>query len=145
MKEMTELAEMAVETARFWGLELDYSAESLDLLDTLAQKIYRLNINQPVPEEYLLSAANLYGAYLGEVLLRSGLDNLGFAWVRNGEGEIGIGRDDFLAFPVTKAYKRITRGPEHSLMSFFEMVFGLAIGAVDPDDPRMHVLSEEAL
>ena len=45
--------------------------------------------------------------------------------------------------PVTKFYKRITQGPEHSLTDFFEVVFGLAVGAVDLNDPRMHILSEE--
>ncbi len=29
------------------------------------------------------------------------------------------------------------------LMDFFEIVFGMVIGAVDLDDPRIHVLSEE--
>ena len=143
MKEMMELAEKAVEAAKFWKLDLDYSAESLEAVDWLAQKIFRLHLMQPLPEDILLSAANLYGAYLGEVLLRCGLKDLDFAWTENEEGEIGVGKEDFWMAPVTKVYKRITRGPEHSLMDFFECMFGLAIGAVSLDDPRMHVLSEE--
>lgn len=143
MKEMVELAEKAVEAARFWKLDLDYSAESLEAVDWLAQKIYRLHLAQPLPEEILLSAANLYGAYLGEVLLRCGLKDLDFAWTEGEEGEIGVGKEDFWMAPVTKVYKRITRGPEHSLMDFFECMFGLAIGAVSLDDPRMNVLSKE--
>ena len=80
---------------------------------------------------------------LGEVLLRSGLKDLGFAWVKNEEGETGVGREDFWMAPVTKVYTRITQGPEHSLLVFFECMFGLAIGAVDIHDPRLHFLSEE--
>ena len=143
MKEMVELAEKAVEAARIWKLDLDYSAESLEAVDGLAQMIFRLNRNQPLPEDILLSVANLYGAYLGEVLLRSGLKDLDFAWTEGEKGEIGVGKPDFWTAPVTKVYKRITQGPEHSLMDFFDCVFGLAIGAVDLDDPRMHILSEE--
>ena len=143
MKEMLELAEEAVEAARVWKLELDYSAESLDGLEWLAEKIFRSNQMLSLPEDILVSVANLYGAYLGEVLLRCGLKDLGFAWVKNEEGEIGIGREDMWMAPVTKVYKRITRGPEHSLMDFFECMFGLAIGAVDVNDPRLHMLSEE--
>ena len=143
MKEMLELAEKAVEAAKFWGVELDYSAESLEPLEKMMQTIYLSHGRMPLPEEILLSVANLYGAYLGEVLLRCGLADLGFDWMKNEEGEIGIGREDFWMAPVTKVYKRITRGPEHSLMDFFECVFGLAIGAVDLNDPRMHMLSEE--
>ena len=145
MNEMKELAENAVEAAKFFGMDLDYSAESLEGLDSLAQRIYRLGRNQPLPEEILLSVSNLYGAYLGEVLLRSGLDTLGFGWVKNEEGEIGIGKEDFWAAPVSKVYKRITQGPYHDLANFFEVIFGLAVGAVSLDDPRMHILGREAI
>ena len=143
MKEMLELAENAVEAAKAWGLELDYSAESIEAVDQLAQKIFRANRMFSLPEDIPAGIANLYGAYLGEVLLRCGLKDLGFAWVKNEEGEIGLGRVDMWMGPVTKVYKRITQGPGHSLTDFFECMFGLAIGAVDLNDPRMHILSEE--
>ena len=137
MTGMAELAERAVEAARFWGLELDYSPESLDSVEELARVICRMNRNQPLPGEMLASVSNLYGAYLGEVLLRSGLNDLGFAWTENGDGDAGIRREDCRMDPVTKVYKRITLGAEHDLTTFFECMFGWAIGAVDPDDPRM--------
>ena len=143
MKEMAELAENAVEAARFWGMELDYSAESLEAVEKLMQKVYLANRRLSLTEDILEGIANLYGAYLGEVLLRCGLDGLGFAWTEDEEGGIGIGREDMWMAPVTKVYKRITGGPEHSLTEFFEVMFGLAIGAVDLNDPRMHVISEE--
>lgn len=143
MEEMLELAEKAVEAAKFWDLDLDYSAESLEKLELLMQMIYQSNSRLGLSEDMLTGVANLYGAYLGEVLLRSGLNDLGFAWEENGEGETGIGREDMWMAPVTKVYKRITRGPEHSLTCFFECMFGVAIGAVDLNDPRMHVISEE--
>ncbi len=143
MKDMLELAEKAVEAAKFWKLDLDYSAESLEEVDELAQEIFRQHLMQPLPEDILHGVATLYGAYLGEVLLRCGLKDLDFAWTENEEGEIGIGREDMWMAPVTKVYKRFTQGPEHDLMSFFEVMFGLAIGAVDLNDPRMHVLNVE--
>lgn len=143
MKEMLELAENAVEAARCWNLDLDYSAESLEGLEKLAERIFRANRMLSLPDDILAGFANLYGAYLGEVLLRCGLDSLGFAWTKNEEGEIGIGGEDFWAAPVNKVYKRITQGPYHDLTDFFEVVFGLAIGAVDLNDPRMHVMSKE--
>ena len=143
MKEMVELAEKAVEAAKFWKLDLDYSAESLEQVDGLMQMIFRSNRMQSLPEDILLGVANIYGAYLGEVLLRCGLEDLDYAWVKNEEGEIGLGREDAWVAPVSKVYKRITQGPEHDLMNFFEVVFGLVIGAVSLDDPRMHILSEE--
>ena len=143
MKKMPELAERAVEAAKVWKLDLDYSAESLEGLESLMQRIFLLHLSQPVPEDILEGVANLYGAYLGEVLLRSGLQDLDFAWMENEEGETGIGRENMWMGPSNKVYKRMTLGPEHSLVDFFECMFGLAIGAVNLNDPRMHVLSEE--
>ena len=143
MKEMPELAENAVEGAKIWGLELDYSAESLESLEKLAHLLYREHRIHSIPEHILDGIAELYGAYLGEVLLRSGLKELGFAWTEGEDGEIGIGREDCWMGPMTKVYKRITLGPEHDMMSFFEVMFGLAIGAIDLEDPRLHIMSEE--
>ena len=143
MKEMVALAEQAVEAAKVWKLDLDYSAASLDGLEWIAEKIFRSNRMLSLPDDLLIGVANVYGAYLGEVLLRSGLADLDFAWVKNEEGEIGNGREDIWMAPVTKVYKRITQGPYHSLTEFFDCMFGLAIGAVSLDDPRMHILSEE--
>ena len=51
MKEMLELAERAVEAATFWGVELDYSAESLEPLEKMMQTIYRSHGKMPLPEE----------------------------------------------------------------------------------------------
>lgn len=144
MEKMLELAENAVEAAKAWGLELDYSAESLEAVEALAQKIYRANCMLSLPQDILDGVANLYGAYLGEVLLRSGLKDLDFAWVKNEEeDEIGIGCESMFAAPINKVYKRITQGPYHNLMNFFECIFGLAIGAVDINDPRLHIISED--
>ena len=143
MKEMIELAQAAVESEKIWGLNLDYTSASLEQLEMVAQKIYRSNSLFSLPEDMLVEMANVYGAYLGEVLLRSGLKDLGFAWAKGEEGEIGLNREDEWVWPVTKVYKRITKGPEHSLFDFFDCVFGLVIGAVDPmTDPRIRVVSE---
>lgn len=142
MTDMVEMAAMAVESAKFWELDLDYSAESLEKVDALMQVIFMGNLNQPLPEHILDNVSGMFGAYVGEVLLRCGLKDLGFAWMEGDEGEIGIGMEDFWAAPVNKVYKRITQGPYHNLTDFFEIVFGMAIGAVNMDDPRIHVLSE---
>ena len=128
MKEMPELAENAVEGAKIWGLELDYSAESLESLEKLAHLLYREHRIHSIPEHILDGIAELYGAYLGEVLLRSGLKDLDFAWAENEEGGIGIGREDMWAAPVNKVYKRITNGPGDDLTSFGMISLVLAGG-----------------
>lgn len=142
-KEMKRLAEMAVADAKDFGLYLDFTSKSLKDVERMAQAIHMAHRLEPLPEDVLLGIANLYGAYLGEVLLRSGLNLLDYRWEEDGEGEIGICSENISMFPVTKVYKRLTQGPDHSLTEFFECMFGLAIGAIGPADPRMHILSAE--
>ena len=62
MMEMAKLAERAVEAAKIWKLDLDYTAQSLDGLDRLAQKICVMHLLQPLPEDILTGTANLFGA-----------------------------------------------------------------------------------
>ena len=141
-KKMAMFAEMAVEMAKFWKMNLDYTAESLEAVDMLCQVIYQINMEQPLPKKNLLGMANFYGAYLGEVLLRSGLKELDFVWTENEEGVLGIGQEDYWIDPLSKVYKRIIKGPEHGLMNFFEVIYGLVIGAVNLDDPRIIYMAE---
>ena len=64
--------------------------------------------------------------------------------MENEEGEFVIGAEDTWMAPVTKVYKRITRGPDHCLVDFYEVALGLAREEIDPaQDSRVHILSEE--
>ena len=60
----------------------------------------------------------MLGAYLGETLLRSGLRELGFSWVKDEDGSVAVGKDGDMVFPLSKAYKRITAGPGDDLLMF---------------------------
>ena len=146
MKDMAELSEQAVRAAKFWALKLDYSPESVEDVDVLAQKILLQHLRKPLPEDILRGLAELYGAYLGEVLLRRGLGDLGFAWAENGEGETGIRLGDTWMAPATLVYRRFTRETEPSLINGFEYMFRLAIGALTTNVLPTYTLSgEEAI
>ncbi len=143
MEDMRALANNAVEMGEDFGLLLDFTPESIEFLEKLAQVMYHShNRFLPLPENILCGAAYTLGAYLGETMLRSGLADLGFSWKENEEGQVMVGRDDEWLGPVGKVYKRITEGPYHNLVDFYDVCVGLIGGWVDLDDPRLHNVSE---
>jgi len=135
MTDMTVYADMAVELGEVFGFQLDYSRESVFELEKLAGIIYEGNQKRPMSEETLNMSMAMIGAYLGEMLLRSGLKDLGFAWAECAEGEIALNRDEDWFYPITKAHKRITAGPGDDLMMFYMVSLALAGGETVLQDP----------
>ena len=67
------------------GVMLDYTAESAKGVDEILEN-YHDNIENyggADGEKTLWNAAVMFGAYIGEVLLRQGLSEKGFAWVED--------------------------------------------------------------
>lgn len=131
MTDMLDLAARAVETAKEWDYLLDYSGESIASLEELARMFYKTNKSQHLPKNVLWNVAAIYGAYLGETLLRNGLKDLGFSWVEDEDGDPALGRGENRMYPVSKVYKRITEGPEDSLESFYDISMALARGDIE--------------
>ena len=140
MINMVELSEKAVETAKNWDLQLDYSAGSIASLEQIAQSIYQTNQSQHLPDHVLWNIAATYGAYLGETLLKNGLGELGLSWAENEEGMPVLWKDkgNWMS-PVSKVYKRITNGPEDKLEGFYSTCFAFADGTID------RILEDEAI
>lgn len=129
MKKFSEIAcriaEEAVSLAGQSGVMLDYTAESAKGVDEILEN-YHENIEQYSGEDgekTLWNLAVLFGAYIGEVLLRQGLSEKGFAWVED-EGFPILSTQDgrMTASPITKVQKRIYNGAEDSLERFVEVV-----------------------
>ena len=130
MPDLSALAEKAVETAKEWDIDLDYSAESIASLERLVQIFYQTNKNQHLPENVLWNMAAVYGAYLGETLLRNELRALGFEWGKSDEGDNVIRRENNWMSPISKMYKRLTNGPEDSIESFYTVSIAIAKGEI---------------
>lgn len=101
------------------GIELDYSAASLRLVDRSIEGLRREG--HPVAE--LAETLVGFGAYVGEVLVKEA----GACWVDFSPHEralfghaFGVRTPDGQVWnPLGKAFKRYTGGADHSLHSFF--------------------------
>ncbi len=133
------IAEDAVRYARKNGIELDYSRESAQNVDAFLGVCHDSLDKYDGDEgaEILWNIAVLFGTYIGEMLLRSGLAEKGFVWVEDdGVPILSIPDNQTAVSPITKAHKRILNGVEDSIKSFVDVVFS----AINGEWPKTGVL-----
>lgn len=132
-----EARDAAEEAVSFAGdqleLELDYSEESVAIVESILEKVSLLIIDEPQSERSDLawSYADIFGSYVGEVYRK----HHGGSW-----GIAKVGQDKFPAvgnestgdvfWPTVKAWQRLTSGAEHDVWNYYRIVVG-ATGEAD--------------
>lgn len=129
-----EYAERAVAYAKGSNVELDYSKESIAAVDSFLGSYYdKLGEYEGGDgADTLWNIAVHFGIYLGEVMLRLQLKDMGYEWYIEGEMPIIRNNKNMQMSPITKAHKRILNGPEDSVKSFCDPAFLFADGKFPP-------------
>jgi hypothetical protein len=114
------LAQAAVQTGKLrWNQELDFTADSLDGLESILATLHNLNAKaepgQGATEEQIAGVAKLWGVYLGEVVRR----RYGGQWALGADGVLALNIGTAAIFPVGKARKRIVDGPGDNVKFYF--------------------------
>ena len=109
VQQLSDMAEQqAKTTATEFGVELDFSPESLDKLDeVIARPEFKSDGND--------SAGTGLGVYVGEVIRR----NLGARWTENEEYGVhlrSVGDENMISLPIRWIQRRIGYGHDESLM-----------------------------
>lgn len=125
------IAEDAVRYAMQSGIALDYTKESAQNVDAFLET-YHDSLDKYDSDEgtkTLWNVAVLFGTYIGEMLLRSGLSEKGFVWVEDdGLPILSIPGKQTAVSPITKVHKRILNGTEDSVKSFVDVAFSIVNG-----------------
>ena len=124
------IAEDAVRYAMQSEIALDYTRESARHVDTFLDAFHD-SLDKYDSDEganILWNTAVLFGTYVGEMLLRSGLAEKGFAWAWDDGIPILSIPGKTAVSPITKAHKRILNGAEDSIKSFVDVVFSFVDG-----------------
>ena len=129
--DINALTEKAVETAKEFNVALDYTPESIPVLEEFLHRLQNTITSQDLPEQIIWNLAASYGAYLGETLLRNGLSDCGFEWDETENGLPVLKRDENWMSPISKAYKRLTFGKEDDLESFYTISLSLGRGEIN--------------
>lgn len=113
---------------RLTGIDLDYSPASLEICDRLVDEAWA--DGGPAKPDAVI---NLFGAYLGEVILR----NLGGRWdvdEKFGICVAGIGNIGGRVLPLIQAGRRFVQGRDALLSSYYRSVADV-LGRMDTPDP----------
>ena len=125
-----ELSEKAVEMAAdVFEIRLSYQKEDMDLLEerifpVLEKMIAEGKINEMGAD----NLAAFFGAYLGELILRSFAAELGYAWhdEEDGPPRIVCGTNKFN--PLAKVRKRLNQGSGDDIRPFYDVCQKVAQG-----------------
>lgn len=115
---MEGYAKAAAETARSdYRQSLDFSAESIDVLDELIVMVGES------PEHDVDFEVRLWGSYLGEIIRQR--YNGAWEMTQYPGGTVAVPAVNVRGsrlFPLMKVYRRLTSGEEEDLRSFYDMV-----------------------
>ena len=125
---MTAYAADAVVFAKTnFDLTLDFSEESVEKLETIAETLYqsrpkgfwsKLFRTGPSSDD-VQTVCKMLGGYLGEVLRR----RKGGAWALHEElNVVGLRRGESWLFPPDKVHRRLTYGDDENLWIYFRIV-----------------------
>ncbi len=111
-------AEQAVNLARQYQANLDYSERSLRDVEAILAKL-----SQPSPQGDLTETCKIWGSYLGEVVRR----RFGGEWsIDTYPGKefatLTLNLGGSKLFPSMKIHRRLTQGAGDNIWSFYEMV-----------------------
>lgn len=121
-KSASNLCQTAIEYARSFEKELDFSHESIkDLEEILDYYSKDIEVSQPTDQQ-VWSMALIFGSYLGETMLKNGLKKKGYRWdiLEDNEIMLLLHKDKSYYTPVDKVYKRLVYGQEDSVESFYD-------------------------
>lgn len=118
---MKSFAEKAVEYGKKFNYDFDYKRESVDELEDVLDKYESATKKVKASDEEIWELSLIFGAYLGEVLLRTGLKHSGFVWTEENGIPILKKNDQTKVSPVSKVFKRLKTGREDNIKPFFDI------------------------
>lgn len=119
--EMKSLAEKAVEYGKRFNYDFDYKRESIEELEEVLDKYEPATKKICATDEEIWELSLIFGAYLGEVLLRTGLKHAGFVWVDENGIPILKKNEQTKVSPISKVFKRLKNGKEDNIKPFFDI------------------------
>lgn len=125
-EQIDQLNKAALQFANRYGKFFFYTDSSIYDLEQILQGYHEnLRIEKPT-ENQLWSMASIWGAYLGETMLRNGLRDKGYAWdIVDGSSIPVLRNGTAVITPIDKVYKRFVNGREDSVLSFYTYMLKL--------------------
>jgi len=117
-----DFCKLALKFAEDVNKKLDYSKNSIAVLEEVLD-CYSNDIPKSKPtENQIRSMSVIFGSYLGEIMLQSGLSEAGFFWETDGSPNtlVLVKSDGSYLTPCNKVYKRLVNGIEDNVIAFYK-------------------------
>lgn len=126
-----EMCAKAIEMANdVFSVKLEYQTSDLEILEEKIMPVLEQMVSAGKINE--IAAGNLsalYGAYLGELMLRGFAGEKGYAWQLSEGSDLPVivgGEGKFN--PIAKVYKRLTQGNADDIRSFYKVAQAIVSG-----------------
>lgn len=111
-------ADAAQFAAEEYQLDLDFSLESLALVDTILSRLHEVHRQQRFSDEHMFTLCNIYGAYLGQIFINV----VGGEWIHQQGDEsapyVSLNYNN-REFPLASlCYHKITKEPQLSVREY---------------------------
>ena len=126
------LSQKAVELARNLNVELSFKESDIPVLSAILDETHRKYFEEGLNDDTAWGLAVVYGAYLGETMLRNGMAEKGFRWSDDGKAML-INDDEVALAPIRKTYKHIAFGTEEHIGPMYKLGMAVARGDFDLD------------
>lgn len=125
-RKMKELAKKAVDYAKHFKYNFDFKRESVTELEIVLENYEKATKTVHSSDREIWELAMIFGAYLGEVMLDTGLRKAGFYWAETDSVPFLRKDDKTNVSPVTKVFKRLKNGSEDNIEPFFDIALCIA-------------------
>lgn len=102
-------------TRKYFVVELDFSADSIQHLDSLCDDV-DFTLRGGRSDENVELLTRVWGSYLGEVIRRHGSGQ----WIANEQGAPLLRAGDTLLNPHGRVHDRLLNGPDFNLWDFYQ-------------------------
>ena len=116
-EQIAQLNKTALQFANRCGKFFFYTESSIYDLEQILQGYHEDLRSEKPTENQLWSMASIWGAYLGETMLRNGLRDKGFESAVADGSPIPVLRNLAVITPIDKVYKRFVNGREDNVVS----------------------------
>jgi predicted nucleotidyltransferase len=115
-------------TKHLFGISLDYSNRSIELLEEIFNEWERQKkyYKEPLSEEDYIKRATAFGCYMGETLIRNLKKG---KWFYDEKQDcLGVKIDQLEAFFPDKVYKRLKKGPGENVVLMYQEAYNILAG-----------------
>lgn len=126
------LSQKAIELARNLEVELSFKESDIVILSKILDETHRRYFEEGLNDDTAWGLAVVYGAYLGETMLRNGMAAKGFRWSDDGKAML-VNDDEVALAPIRKTYKHIAFGTEEHIGPLYKLGMAIARDEFDFD------------